>query len=61
MTTPPQNQTGSEICSIRIIFPVGSDEEAINYKKKIAEVIAPMPEARMQFSLMPMAKDMPIP
>ena len=41
-----------EICSIRIMFPVESDEQAINYKKKIAALLAEIPEAQIQFSLM---------
>ena len=40
-----------EMCSIRIMFPVESDEKAIEYKKKIAEVLADLPEKTMQFGL----------
>jgi len=42
----------SEICSIRIMFPVKSDEQAIEYKKKIAAVLSEIPDAQIQFSLM---------
>lgn len=41
-----------EICSIRIMFPVKSDEEAIAYKKKIADILSDNPDAQTQFSLM---------
>lgn len=41
-----------EICTIRIMFPVTSDEQAIEYKKKIGEVLAEIPDAQIQFSLM---------
>lgn len=41
-----------EICSIRIMFPVESDEQAIEYKKKIAALLAEIPDAQIQFSIM---------
>ena len=41
-----------EICQIRIIFPVDSDEQAIDYKKKIAAILSEISEATIQFSLM---------
>ena len=47
-----QNQTDSQICSIRIMFPVSSDEQAIEYKKKISSLLAEIPDAQIQFSLM---------
>jgi len=40
-----------EICSIRIMFPVNSDEQAIDYKKKISALLSEIPEANIQFSL----------
>lgn len=52
MTQENQKQTDSELCSIRIMFPVESDEQAIDYKKKIAALLAEIPEAQIQFSLM---------
>lgn len=52
MTNENQKTTASELCTIRIMFPVESDEQAIAYKKKIAEVLSEMPEAQIQFSLM---------
>jgi len=44
------NQT-QEICTIRIGFPVQSDEQAIDYKKKISEVLVGVPRLRMEFSI----------
>lgn len=44
-----QNQ---EVCTIRIMFPVTSDEQAIEYKKKITALLIEIPEAQLQFSLM---------
>lgn len=41
-----------ELCTIRIMFPVESDEKAIEYKKKIAAILSEIPEAQIQFALM---------
>jgi len=40
-----------ELCTIRIAFPVESDDEAIGYKKKISEILADIPQVRIEFSL----------
>ncbi|GAI70890.1 unnamed protein product [marine sediment metagenome] len=45
-------QDKKELCTIRIMFPVESDEKAIEYKRKIAEVLSEIPDAQIQFSLM---------
>ncbi len=42
-----------EICSIKIMFPVDSDEQAIDYKKKIAAVLKDCPNVQVQFTLIP--------
>lgn len=47
-----QNQTGSEICSIRIMFPVKSDEQALDCKKKIKDALSDVPDVQTQFSIM---------
>ena len=44
-------QPTTEICSIRIGFPVESDEQAIAYKRKISDILADIPEVRIEFSL----------
>jgi len=41
-----------QVCTIRIMFPVDTDEQAIGYKKKIGDVIADIAQARIEFSLM---------
>jgi len=41
-----------EICSIRIMFPVESDEAAIDCKKKIEAILSNKAEAQIQFSIM---------
>jgi len=40
-----------QICSIRIMFTVDTDEEAIDCKKKIAEALKHKPDIQLQFSL----------
>lgn len=52
MGEPEQKKQRGEVCSIRIMFPVETDEQAIVYKKKISEILADRPEARIEFSLM---------
>jgi hypothetical protein len=47
-------QDKKQICSIRIMFPTISDEQAIEYKKKISTLLAEIPDANIQFSLMTM-------
>jgi len=44
-------QPKKEVCSIRIMFPVDTDEQAIDYKKKIAALLAEIPESVLNFSL----------
>ncbi len=46
-----------EVCSIRIMFVVESDVQAIELKKKIAEVLADIPDVQTQFNIsnMPMS------
>lgn len=45
--TPPK-----QVCTIRIMFPVTTDEQAIEYKKKIGDILADSPQARIEFSIM---------
>lgn len=47
-----QDKSNQQICSIRIVFPAESDEQAIEYKKKISALLSEIPDAQMQFSLM---------
>lgn len=54
MDETEQKTLPKEICSIRIGFPVDTDEQAIEYKKKVTAVLADIPNVQIQFSLMPM-------
>lgn len=47
------DKTQDEICMIKIMFPVESDEQAIDYKKKISAIMSEIPEAQLHFSLIP--------
>ena len=53
-------QDKNEMCTIRIMFPVTSDEEAINVKRKIADVLSSNPDAQLHFALVPASPKMPI-
>ena len=46
------NKPQSQVCIIKIVFPVTSDDEAIKVKKKIAADLAEIPETVINFSLM---------
>lgn len=48
-----------EICTIRIIFPVKSDDQAIGFKKKITEILSDIPDAAINFSIMSGRPSMP--
>lgn len=48
-----------ELCTIRIMFPVESDEQAIEYKKKIASLLVQIPDAQINFGLMTMPPEQP--
>ena len=45
-----------QVCTIRVMFPVESDGQAIDYKKKINEALSNIPEARIEFSLANMSR-----
>lgn len=47
--SPPQPK---EVCTIRIVFPVTSDEQAIDYKKKITAVLSEITDAQIHFAIM---------
>jgi len=46
-----QTKQPQQICSIRIGFPVDSDEQAISYKQKITAILVDIPQARIEFGL----------
>lgn len=49
-TAQPVKQP-QQICSIHIGFPVETDEQAIEYKKKISAILTDIPQVRIEFSL----------
>lgn len=51
METPQKEKSNKQICQIRIMFPVDSDEQAIEHKKQITAVLSEIPDAQIQFSL----------
>lgn len=51
MDETEQKTLPKQVCSIRIMFPVETDEQAIEYKKKIGDVLADIPNARIEFAL----------
>ena len=42
-----------EMCQIRIMFPAESDEQAIEVKKRISELLKDNKEAQVHFALTP--------
>lgn len=52
MTNEKQITTGSEICTIKILFPVESDSQALDAKKKIQEILSDMTDVQIDFRLM---------
>ncbi len=52
MDEPEQKLPPKQVCTIQIGFPVDTDEQAIDYKKKIGDVLADIPQVRIEFSLM---------
>ncbi len=44
-------QLNQEICSIRIMFPVQSDEQALDCKKKIQTALGDIENVNIQFSI----------
>lgn len=59
MDEAEQKPQPTQICSIRIGFPVTSDEQAIEYKKQIGKVLADIPNARIEFSLVAIPAGLP--
>lgn len=40
-----------QLCNVTVVFPVGSDDEAIAVKKTIAAAVAEIKEARIDFRI----------
>ncbi len=45
-------ESPKSVCKIDIMFPVKSDDEAIDIKKKIAESLKDVEQIRIQFTIM---------
>lgn len=54
-------QDKSEVCTLRIMFPVTSDEKAIEAKHKVEEALADVGDVTVQFALMSAPAAMPKP
>lgn len=49
-----------QLCSINIMFPVETDEKAIEIKKKIAAVVGDIENVKVDFRLMVMPTAPPV-
>lgn len=47
-TSPPQPK---EVCTIRVMFPITSDEQGIEYKKKVSAILSDISDAHIEFSI----------
>lgn len=56
-------QTVKQVCTIRIAFPVETDDQAIKYKKQLGDILADIPDVVIGFSLTttPRSRDLPAP
>lgn len=52
---PPEDEkpTPKEVCTMRIIFPVYSDEDALKAKRYFQEYLKQIPDAQIHFMLVP--------
>jgi hypothetical protein len=50
-----------QLCRITIMFPIDTDDKAVEYKKAITEIMSKVSDARIDFSLvsMPSIKGIP--
>jgi len=58
--TPPPEMSEKELCTIRIMFPIDSDEQAIEIKKKIKDALSDKSDAQIQFTITPIPSRMPL-
>lgn len=40
-----------QVCTMTVMFPCDDDDQAVAYKKKFAETLAPIPDSRIDFRL----------
>jgi len=50
METKP-NEASKEVCTLTIAFPVTSDDEAIEVKKKVAAMLSGKPDTMIDFRM----------
>ena len=50
-TLPPKNQS-KQLCTIKLVFAVSGDDEAIGVKKAIGMILENIPNAQIVFNLM---------
>lgn len=54
-------QKTPQICSIKVTFPVETDEQAIQYKQAMTSVLATIPNAKIEFVLLSLPTSMGTP
>jgi len=54
-------QSLSEVCTIRVMFPVESDEQAILIKRSIQDLLKGMSDSQVHFGIMPNPTQAPYP
>lgn len=59
MADEPAVTQKQQVCSIRIAFPVDSDEEAIKIKKQVDTIFAGKADSNIQFSILSGRPQMP--
>lgn len=53
------DNSNKEICIIKLMFPVDSDEQAFNCKKKAGEMLKDIPESQVDFRIISGRPPMP--
>ncbi len=51
METENKPNAMKQVCGMRIAFPIESDEQAIEYKKKISAVLSDLTNVRLDFNI----------
>lgn len=51
---PAENKPQKQLCTIKILFPVDSDDTAFCVKKMLGEALKDIPEHHFTFNLMPL-------
>lgn len=59
METPQTEKSNPEVCQMRIMFPIVSDQHAIDTKAKIKEAIGNIPDVVITFSIMTLPSKRP--